>query len=168
MYKRAYDISRKGSHPHPTPTSQQILPQNHNIQIIGCKLFLLYSLNYLSIIMYFSFFSIIGFCIIIHPMICSIVILGENLVNGWCRMRMRPAQLVSYAFLYTTLNVSFWSPCRCVRHGFCFFFHYRVALSFSYSLKKISSRFFLKSMKFSGRRLKGRAEKLFFRPFGDF
>ena len=24
------------------------------------------------------------------------------LLNGWCRMRMRPARLVSYAFLYTT------------------------------------------------------------------
>ena len=35
-------------------------------------------------------------------MICIIVILGENLLNGWCRMRMRPARLVSYAFLYTT------------------------------------------------------------------
>ena len=27
--QKAYGISRKGSHPHPTPTSQQILPQNH-------------------------------------------------------------------------------------------------------------------------------------------
>ena len=35
-------------------------------------------------------------------MICIIVILGENLLNAWCRMRMRPARLVSYAFLYTT------------------------------------------------------------------
>ena len=35
-------------------------------------------------------------------MICNIVILGENLLNGWCRMRMRPARLVSCAFLYTT------------------------------------------------------------------
>ena len=24
------------------------------------------------------------------------------LLTGWCRMRMRPARLVSYAFLYTT------------------------------------------------------------------
>ena len=31
-------------------------------------------------------------------MICIIMIL----FNGWCRMRMRPAHLVSYAFLYTT------------------------------------------------------------------
>ena len=31
-------------------------------------------------------------------MICIIMIL----LNGWCRMRMRPARLVSYAFLYTT------------------------------------------------------------------
>ena len=39
---------------------------------------------------------------IIHSMICSIVILGESMLNAWCRMRMRPARLVSYAFLYTT------------------------------------------------------------------
>ena len=31
-------------------------------------------------------------------MICIIMIL----LSGWCRMRMRPARLVSYAFLYTT------------------------------------------------------------------
>ena len=30
-------------------------------------------------------------------MICIFVIL----LTGWCRMRMRPARLVSYAFLYT-------------------------------------------------------------------
>ena len=35
-------------------------------------------------------------------MIYTILILGEKLLNGWCRMRMRPAWLVSYAFLYTT------------------------------------------------------------------
>ena len=32
-------------------------------------------------------------------MICIIMIL----LNGWCRMRMRPARLVSYALLYTTV-----------------------------------------------------------------
>ena len=32
-------------------------------------------------------------------MICIYMIL----LNGWCRMRMRPARLVSYAFLYTTI-----------------------------------------------------------------
>ena len=31
-------------------------------------------------------------------MICNIIIL----LSGWCRTRMRPARLVSYAFLYTT------------------------------------------------------------------
>ena len=31
-------------------------------------------------------------------MFCTIMIL----LSGWCRMRMRPAPLVSYAFLYTT------------------------------------------------------------------
>ena len=31
-------------------------------------------------------------------MICIFVIL----LSGWCRTRMRPARLVSYAFLYTT------------------------------------------------------------------
>ena len=31
-------------------------------------------------------------------MICIIMIL----LNGWCRMRMRSARLVSYVFLYTT------------------------------------------------------------------
>ena len=31
-------------------------------------------------------------------MICIFVIL----LTGWCRMRMRPVRLVSYAFLYTT------------------------------------------------------------------
>ena len=30
VYKKAYDISRKGSHPHSTPTIQQFLSQNHN------------------------------------------------------------------------------------------------------------------------------------------
>ena len=29
MYKKAYDISCRGLHPRPTPTSQQILPKNH-------------------------------------------------------------------------------------------------------------------------------------------
>ena len=29
--QKAYDISRKGSYPDPTPTIQQILTQNHNI-----------------------------------------------------------------------------------------------------------------------------------------
>ena len=33
-------------------------------------------------------------------MICINMIL----LNGWCRMRMRPARLVSYAFLYTTVD----------------------------------------------------------------
>ena len=41
---------------------------------------------------------IIGYCIIIHPVICIFVIL----LSGWCRTRMRPAHLVSYVFLYTT------------------------------------------------------------------
>ena len=36
-------------------------------------------------------------------MSCIIVILEDNLLNDWCRMRMRPARLVSYAFLYTTI-----------------------------------------------------------------
>ena len=31
-------------------------------------------------------------------MICTFV----NLLTGWCGMRMRPARVVSYAFLYTT------------------------------------------------------------------
>ena len=87
------------------------------IQIIGCKYFLSYSLNYLKIIIFLIIsycifvyeyslnylkiiiFLIISYCIIIHPMICIIMIL----LNGWCRMRMRPARLVSYAFLYTTI-----------------------------------------------------------------
>ena len=30
-------------------------------------------------------------------MICSFASLGENLLNGWCPMRMRPAWMVSYA-----------------------------------------------------------------------
>ena len=97
-------------------------PKITKIQIIGCKYFLLYpiiylniivyfyffiywllySLNYLSIIIYFCFFLIFGYCIILHPMICIFVILGENLLTGWCRMRRRPVRLVSYTFLYTT------------------------------------------------------------------
>ena len=39
-----------------------------------------------------------------HPRICIFVIL----LSGWCRTRMRPARLVSYAFLYTT-SVEFFS-----------------------------------------------------------
>ena len=35
---------------------------------------------------------IISYCILIHPGICIL----------WCRTTMRPARLVSYAFLYTT------------------------------------------------------------------
>ena len=78
------------------------------IQIIGCKFFLLYSLIYMNINIYlYSFIcvllfifilSIISYCIIIHPRVCIFVIL----LTGWCRTRMRPARLVSYAFLYTT------------------------------------------------------------------
>ena len=89
------------------------------LQIIGSIYFLIYSLiylniimfnywllyNYLSIIMFLFTLLIIGYCRIIHPMICNIVILSEKLLNGWCRMRMRPARLVSYAFLYTTIMV---------------------------------------------------------------
>ena len=41
---------------------------------------------------------IISYCIIIHLVICDTMILLE----GWCHIRMRPARLVSYAFLYTT------------------------------------------------------------------
>ena len=86
--------------------------QPHNkitkIQILGCKYFLLYSLNCLNILIYlYSFICIllfifiiliISYCIIIHLSICVFVIL----LIGWCRMAMRPARLVSYAFLYTT------------------------------------------------------------------
>ena len=43
---------------------------------------------------------------ILHPMICIFVIFGENLLTGWCRMKVRPARLVSYAFLYTTDSLS--------------------------------------------------------------
>ena len=35
---------------------------------------------------------IISYCILVHPGICIL----------WCRTTMRPARLVSYAFLYTT------------------------------------------------------------------
>ena len=76
------------------------------LQIIGCKYFSLYSLNSLDIIIYlYSFICvillifillIITCCIIIHPMICYIMIL--LLVSEV----VRPARLVSYAFLYTT------------------------------------------------------------------
>ena len=40
-----------------------------------------------------------GYIIITHPVICDIMILVSD---DWCRMRVRPAQVVSYAFLYTT------------------------------------------------------------------
>ena len=78
------------------------------IQILGCKNFLLSSLNYLDIVIYshssicvllFIFILlIISYCIIIHPRICIFVIL----LSGWCGTRVRPARLVSYALLYTT------------------------------------------------------------------
>ena len=48
-------------------------------------------------------------------MIYNIVILSENLLNGWCWMRMRPARLMSNAFLYTTNLVS-------AKNGFHFLF----------------------------------------------
>ena len=35
----------------------------------------------------------------INPVIYNIMIVVSD---GWCHMRMRPARLVSYAFLYTT------------------------------------------------------------------
>ena len=53
VYKEAFDIRRKGSHPHLTPANQQIFPQNHKKTNPGCKYFLLYSLNYLNIILIF-------------------------------------------------------------------------------------------------------------------
>ena len=59
-------------------------------------------------------------------------------------------------------NVYFWSPYRCLRHVF-FFFFYRVALSFSYFLKKNRTRlFFGKYAGFQGEELNCRTEKLFF------
>ena len=74
------------------------------IQILGCKYFLLYSLIYMNIIIYFySFICVllfifiilfISYCIIIHPRICIFVIL----LSLWCRTRMRHASLVSYDF----------------------------------------------------------------------
>ena len=81
-------MSRKGSRPRPTPT---VFPKSQKKQIIGCKYFLLYSLNYLDIIIYlYSFMCvllfifillIISYCIIIHPRICIFVILGKGLVS---------------------------------------------------------------------------------------
>ena len=44
---------------------------------------------------------IISYCKLIHPGICFL----------WCRTRMRPARLVSYAFLYTANMVFFGSIC---------------------------------------------------------
>ena len=38
---------------------------------------------------------IIGYCILIHPGICIL----------WCRTMMRPARVVSYSVLYTTLSL---------------------------------------------------------------
>ena len=69
----------------------QSLNKITKIQILGCKYFLLYSLNYLNIIIYlysficmllFIFNSLfISYCIIIHPRICIFVILGKGLVS---------------------------------------------------------------------------------------
>ena len=42
---------------------------------------------------------IIGYCIFLHPVICNIMIVVSD---DWCRMTVRPARLLSYAFLYTT------------------------------------------------------------------
>ena len=54
-------------------------------------------------------------------MICSIAILGENLSNDRCRMEMRPAWLVSYAFSYTNneflKKMENWAKTACSR--FC-------------------------------------------------
>ena len=82
--------------------------QIKKILFLGCKYFLLYSLNYLDIIInFYSFMCVllfifillnISYCIIIHPRICNFVIWGRV----WCRTRVRHARLVSYAFLYTT------------------------------------------------------------------
>ena len=48
-------------------------------------------------------------------MICNIVILWMIVLvsDGSCRMRMRPARLVSYAFLYTTRTCSVVVPGTC-------------------------------------------------------
>ena len=48
----------------------------------------------------YYYILIIIYCKTIHPMICIFVNLGETLLTGWGRMRMRPARLVSYAVLY--------------------------------------------------------------------
>ena len=45
--------------------------------------------------------SIIGYIIITHPVISNIMILVSD---DWCHIRMRPARLVSYAFLYATIG----------------------------------------------------------------
>ena len=102
----------------------KLSPKISKLQNIGYTHFFIYSLKYLNIIMLIywllvkivlsyipSFICVVlcvfillinGYCIIIHPMISNIMILGENLLTGWCRMRIRPARLVSFAFLYTT------------------------------------------------------------------
>ena len=61
------------------------------IQILGCKYFLLFSLNFFDIINYlYSFICIllsifilliISYCIIIHPRICIFVMMGKGLVS---------------------------------------------------------------------------------------
>ena len=99
-----------------TPVRHQSPDTNHKIlmlQITGYKYFLSYSFNYLSLyssnylsenihsIIRVRILLIISYFIIIHPVICNIRILW--LVPGdWCRTGVRPARLVSYAFLYTT------------------------------------------------------------------
>ena len=46
--------------------------------VFGYNYFILYCFIYLSIIMYFYYFN---FMVIEHPMICSFVILGENMLK---------------------------------------------------------------------------------------
>ena len=70
-----------------------------------------------------------------HPMICILVILAESLLTGWCRMRMRPVRLVSYAFLYTIHGL-----CNCT-------FFRRVEKSCFLFLKKYIPHHFLISFR---------------------
>ena len=122
VYKKAYDISHKGSHPHMTPTTNPIILTS---QITGYIYFLSHSFNSSSIIiylysfiwvlLYISTLLIIGYRIIIRPVICDVKMMGLVVgviwgcdLRGWCHMpvctllslllQISAGKLRSYAF----------------------------------------------------------------------
>ena len=115
MYKKFYDISRKGSHHssdtnHPTPAtkSQYYKSQGINIFYYILSVIWVYIHPIVWVRIFIQLFNyricillIISYCKIIHPVICNIVILWL-VSDDWCRM----------------------SDAACAPGVICFFVHY--------------------------------------------